>query len=492
MTESLRERVRAGLLWSTVQSLVVRVGGMLLFVVLARLLEPSALGLFAAANVFLALLVILAEQGLTEAVVQRAEIADREVNAVFWLNLIVAVLLVLVIWAAAPFISHQLGLPELVWVLRVASAAIVISALSLGQLALARRAFAYRRIAKIATASTLLSGIIAVVLASAGMGVWSLVAQFVVAATLTTALLWRGQGLQLTTKVEFRLATPLIRYGSPRLATNILDFLNTRFIDICLAATLGPAALGFYSVGVRIHQALMQTLSSAVLDVAHNAFSRLAADRNRLISAYYNSMLLTAALAVPIFGFVAATAEPITIALFGSRWAESADVMALMAILGAVQVLQCFNGTLYNAIGRPAIGLMLMPLKVMLTFLSLYITVGKPLNQVVGCFVLSQLPITPLSYFLVRRLIGVSILILLQRTLPFIITSVVMSVGLHFLNVELSAWISSAFLRLLLLIPIGALVYFSILVIIWRSHLQTVVNLVRNRGGQQPEPRGSL
>ncbi|EWS60971.1 hypothetical protein Y694_01238 [Methylibium sp. T29-B] len=64
---SLHTKVRAGLIWSTIQNWSIRLSGLLLFMFMTRLLSQDQIGLFAAASVVLALTGLLAEQGLGEA-----------------------------------------------------------------------------------------------------------------------------------------------------------------------------------------------------------------------------------------------------------------------------------------------------------------------------------------------------------------------------------------------------------------------------------------
>ena len=119
MSNDLRAKVRSGVLWSAVQNWGVRLSSLLLFMVVARWLSPEQLGLFAAATVVIAFLNLLSEQGLGEALVQREEITQEQINSVFWLNLGASLLIVGLLWFVAPLIAALMKLPELVPILRV-------------------------------------------------------------------------------------------------------------------------------------------------------------------------------------------------------------------------------------------------------------------------------------------------------------------------------------------------------------------------------------
>lgn len=427
MNTSLLERVRVGLLWSAVQNWGVRLSSLLIFMVAARLMTADQLGLFAVATVVITFFNMLAEQGLGDAVVQRAHVTSEQMNTVFWVNMLAALTMVAIIWLTAPQIAAVMKVDELTPVLRVASLSMPVSAAAFGQLAMRKRAFGYRWIATSTLASTIVGTAAAIALLLAGFGVWGLVAQLLIGNVVLLGMLWLKPAWRLTRQTDLRGIQPLIGYGASRLGTRVLDFANTRYIEIFLATTLGPAMLAVYTVGLKLHQAMMQLLSSTILDVAHSGFSRLANDRPNLISAYYRSISLSATVALPAFMMVAAMAPSLTVVLFGQKWLASADVMRWMSILGAVQVIQFYNGTVYNAIGRPEIGLKFLVVKVFLTFIALALARNGDMKDLMYAYILSQLATTPISFYLVRRLIGISLLEVGRRIWPMLVASILLA-----------------------------------------------------------------
>jgi O-antigen/teichoic acid export membrane protein len=481
MNIPLRDKVRSGLLWSAAQSWGMRLSSLLLFMIVARVLAPDQLGLFAAAMVVLSLFGMLSEQGLSEAVVQRSDITQEQMNAVFWVNVLVALLLVGIVWLAAPSLAQFMKIPELTAILRVASFSMPLSAASFGQVAMRRRMFSYRWLATTTLASTLVGIAVAAILLYVGFGVWSLVAQTLVGTSVATALMWSRPIWRLSRQVDFRGIRPLMAYGSSRLGTYLLDFANTRYIEIFLASTMGPAALAVYTVGLKLQQSLMQMFSSTILDVAHSGFSRLAGDRPGLIAAYNRSITVTATLVVPIFIGVAAVAPSLTVVLFGAKWASSAEVMRWMALLGAVQVLQFYNGTVYNAIGRPLIGLQFMVVKVILTFGALGMAREGGMTGLLHAYIFSQLATTPLSFYVVRRLVGVSLTELARRIWPMLVASCSLALA----SASMQAWLlsrqSPVLLVLLAAASAGAIAYLLVLQLIAPHVVRDTIHLLRPR-----------
>lgn len=422
-SDSLGVKVRQGLLWSLISSWGNRLLMLIFFMLFARVLNQHDLGVFAAALVVFNFLALFVDQGLGESIVQRAEVSERQLNAVFAINLALAILVFGLLWVIAPWLANRMSMPELLNILRVGSVSILIGALCFSQQAMHRRNFNYRWLAICLFAATIISGGAAIFCALQGYGVWALVVQTLVASVVTAIMLWIKPQWHLSLEFDFKGVRGMFSYGLNRLGTNVLDFAYSRYIEIFLVAVLGPVALGIYSVGVRVYQAMMQALSGAILDVAHNGFSRLAQDRERLHIAYYQAVSVSAALALPMFLWLGCMAHELILVLFGQKWEQSVGVMQAMAWLGAVQVMQFYNGTLFNAVGRPSLVLAQVVLKAVVTFIMLWLYRHESMMTIVHVYVLAQLVITPISFYLLAKIIGISLSKLLSKIWLYLVAS---------------------------------------------------------------------
>lgn len=486
--DSLARKVRLGLVWSLVRHWGSRLISFALFVVVARLLQPADVGLFAASMAVLAIVEIFVDPGLGRAIVQRRELTAGQINLAFWVNAAGALVLSLLLWFMAPLAAQLLNLPALTNVLRAGTLWLLFSALGLAQLALYERRLDYRALAVRTLTATAVSGGVGVTLASLGFGAWALVAQSIVMTGLMAALLWYRSPWRPTREFAPAGFREMLHYGVRILGSRILDFANNRSIELILAATLGAATLGLYQIGARLYHTLMQLLSSAILDVAHSGFSRLADERARLQAAYYRSVGATAAIAMPCFVALALLAPELCTLLFGQRWAGAAQVLMPLALLGATQVVQFYNGGTLNAIGLSSITLRINLAKVAATATSLTLTWGQPLGVVVGGFVAGQLCVSPYSYAMARRHVGVSLRHTLRTMQPFLIGLVAMfAVTLALRQIpamdSLPVW-----LDLLLLAAAAALAYAATSMMLGRAQLLALWRELRSRPAAPPPP----
>lgn len=187
---NLRQSATSGVVWSAFERFGQQGAVFLVQIVLARLLAPEQFGFIAMVAVFITLSGIIADAGFGSALVQRKEVGDREFSTVFYLNLGISCLLTFVLYLAVPYIAAFYGLEELTLVLRVLSIALIIGAFGSVQGAILNRQLRFKKIFWVTLPATLIGGVVAIILAIEGFGVWALVAQNLVQSTLMSFVFW--------------------------------------------------------------------------------------------------------------------------------------------------------------------------------------------------------------------------------------------------------------------------------------------------------------
>lgn len=427
---TLQSKIVSGLMWSSFASWGQGIVSLLIFMILARLLGPHNLGVFAAVLVVISFIQMFAEQGLSEAIVQRPEITSAILNAVALINFALALLILLAAVFSAPLIAQQMGIPEMMEPLRVVASAVLISALTFAQQAMLRRNFNYRWLSICSLSSVLISGAIGIGFAVAGFGVWSLVIQSVTNAIVNNLMIWSKPQWRFGFAFDFRGVLPLLGFGSKRLATNVVELISTRYIEIFIAATLGPAALGIYAAGVKMYQAVIGMVGGSVLNVVLNGFSRIAHDRDRLYAAYYRSVAMMTSTVSAAFALGAFLAPELTAVLFGQKFAESARIMELFMLWGALQVVMWCTGTAYNAVGRAGISLGLSIFRAITILPVLWWVRDQNLITVVYSFMAAQLITIPVSLLVARAILGISLKRQAAAMLPFVLALLAVGAGI--------------------------------------------------------------
>lgn len=477
MSGSLQKQVISGLLWSIVRVWGNRLGGLLIFYILARLLTPEEFGIYAAVVAILLFLEVFTEQGLADAIIQCSEVERTQLNTVFLVNLATALVIFLALWLLAPQVAQWMAMPSIELPLRIASLVVVLNAVGVCQLALHRRQFAYRWLAIRTLIATVISGALGIALALAGYGIWALIVQYLLMSAISLVFLWIKPLWRPGLEFSFAGLGQLMRFSLKLTVSRLFDSASSRFFELAIGAWMGAATLGIYSVGARVYTIVLQLLSSVVLDVAHGGFSRLATDKERFLDAYYKSVIATAAIAVPVFVILAAVSQEFCVALFGVRWIESAPVLKLLALLGALQAVQSFNGAAINALGFSGVALVITIAKALATLTVLFFFGHQDLIQLVTAFVLGQLIVSPLCFVLGKRHVGFSWTKLAQILWPFLFASALSYASVALARYELS--IDFVWWRLIVLSSIGVATYLILVQLIEPKLALRAIRLLR-------------
>lgn len=352
---NFQQKIIRGIVWTALQNWGGQFGSLLVFFVLARLLQPEDFGLVALANVFLAFIQIFLNQGFPQALIQQQQQLEAEhINTAFWTNLVSGCVLTLLCVILAPFVADAFDQPQLTPILRCFSLLLLINSFTDVQEALLQRQFKFKFVALRSLLGLFLGGIAGVVAALSGLGVWSLVVQQLVYESVGAIVLWRASDWRPQLQFSWPHFHRLFGFGINILAFNFLGFINTRSDDLLIGYFLGPVALGYYSIAYRILKIMVQLLIDTVNQVALPTFSRLQSDLSAFRSTFYKATQLTSLIAFPCFLGVAVLAPDIVPLLFGKQWAPSVPVLQWLSIAGVFSSVSRFKGAIFMAMGKPS------------------------------------------------------------------------------------------------------------------------------------------
>lgn len=341
-----------GAAWMGFASWTNQAVALLTFIVLGRLLAPDDFGLVAAASVMLWLLRVLVDQGFSQALVQRADLTEVQVDTAFWTALGTGVGLALLTAVTAPLVADLYSLPALTNVLRALSIVFVFAALDSTQSALLARKMNFRTQAVRRFFASLTSGVVAVTLAISGAGVWALVAQTLIYEGLLAILLWSLASWRPHRRFSTQAFAELFGFGYRLTLVRVLTNVGAYSDNLLIGIFVGATALGYYVVGFRVVVVINALISLALMQVVLSTFSRLQHDRDLLNAAFYRSTRLAAGISLPIYAGLAVVAHPLTVLVFGEKWAPSAPVMQALALAGFIQGQLIFSTQYVVALGR--------------------------------------------------------------------------------------------------------------------------------------------
>jgi O-antigen/teichoic acid export membrane protein len=264
--------------------------------------------------------------------VQRPQISEEDRSTVFWTSAGVGLVLTAAGIGLSWPIASFFGEPQVQPLFAVLSLSFVVGSLGATHAALLHRAMDFRSISVRVTASTIAGGIVGVTLAILGFGAWSLIAQALVVALVSTTLLWISLPWRPRFMYSRRSLVDLGSFGARIFGVRILDYVRLNGDKILVGRVLGSAPLGAYTVAFNIVLMPLSRLFIAVADPMLPALSRLQDDRERVAAAWLRVNRVVAGIFAPaLLGLVVVAPDFVTV-LLGERWAQVGPLLQILSI----------------------------------------------------------------------------------------------------------------------------------------------------------------
>lgn len=399
----LHTRAMWGTFWSYVQNWAARGLTLVTFFVLARLLNPIEFGAFAVAAVFLTLAEVFVEQGLGHAIVQRPILEEKHISTAFWVTLSMGCALALLTFVLARPVSLYFDNVEIGPIAIALTPIFILMALSSIPAALLRRELKYKVLAKRSLLANVISGVVAIVMAANGFGVWSFVGQQIAFHSIGVIVLWKNETWRPRFIVSLVHLSQLGDFSIKMILVKLLDFFETRVIDLVVARQLGLNALGSYSLATRAYQAVVQLIAAPVWESTNSSFARMQQDQNAMRKAFLDMNVFVAIIVVPVFLLMSVTASGLIPGVFGVKWIPSVTTFQVLCLLGAIRAISFISGSLLQAGGRAGLSLGIAALRAVLSFCALYYLIGYGLVGVACSILIGQILVLPLSYFFIWK-----------------------------------------------------------------------------------------
>lgn len=455
---SIKKKAIKGVFWSVVQNWGSQAVSLLIFLILARLLQPKDFGLVALANVLIAFIQIFLSQGFSQALIQRQKLDPEHLNTAFWSQFALGFLLTITGFIGAGLIANLFQQPQLIPLIRCLSVLFFFDAFSQVQIALLRRKFAFKTLATRALLGIFVSGVVGIVMAIAGFGVWSLVAQQLVYEGVGIIVLWGVSDWRPRLRVSLLHFQQLFDYGVHILGFQLVDFFNQRTDSLLIGYFLGAETLGYYAIAQRILQVMTQLLVGTANQVALPIFSRLQTDLNRFREAFYQGTQLTSLIAFPTFlGMIMLTPE-LVILLFGKQWLPAIPIMQILALAGLLRSVSFFNASVFMAMDKPAWRFRIGLLNAILNVIACLVAVHWGLIAVAVAYVLSDYLAFPISLWAVSQLIKTPMLTYLSQLIAPLVCALIMVIMILAIKYLLRDLLNSQAV-LIICTVMGALVY---------------------------------
>jgi O-antigen/teichoic acid export membrane protein len=361
---SLKTSVITSLLWKFLERIGTQGVQFIVAIVLARLLSPADFGLIALVTVFVTIANVFVQSGLNTALIQKKNADNLDFSTVFYSCLALAIILYMGLFFGAPiiakFYNNQV---ELIPVIRVLGLVLPLGALNSIQEAYVARNMMFKKLFYRSIGAIIPAGIIGVVCAYLGFGIWSLVAQQLSNALLICVIMWFTVKWRPSLSFSFERWKGLFSFGWKLLCSALLDTFYRNIRDLVIGKLFTPADLGFYNRGDQFPKIIIANINSSIQSVLLPSLSTVQDDRARLKSLARRSIKTSSFLILPLMTGLAAIAKPLTLVVLGEKWLPAVPFIQICCFSYAFWPIHTTNLSAINAVGRSDVFLKLEIIK---------------------------------------------------------------------------------------------------------------------------------
>lgn len=334
MEPKLRDSVARGVAWT----LAEKVGTILLQagvgIWVARLLAPEDYGVMAILTIFATLSLVVVDSGFSQTLIRAQEPTASDYRSVFALNLMLSLLLYLLMVVVAPWLADFYATPQLAEIAPVLFLLLPLNALCVIQQTLCARQFRFDTLSKVVFLSSLIGGVVALGMAYAGCGVWSLVGQRLAAMGGKAAMLWGVALWRPAGRFEWAALRRMAPYSLRLLATDLITTLYNNISQLFVGRLYSTQTLGYYNQGQKLKDLPVLAILQSVQSVTFPALSKIRDDEKKFAESYRQLLEVVSFLLFPVMVGLVAVAPELFRLLLGEKWMPTVPYFEVLCLSG--------------------------------------------------------------------------------------------------------------------------------------------------------------
>ncbi|MDQ3730094.1 MAG: oligosaccharide flippase family protein, partial [Actinomycetota bacterium] len=314
------ERAIRGVPWTLVTFGSTKVISLLTTVVLARLLVPEDFGLFALATLATLFLTIFRDLGMGSVLILRQDYDRRSQATVVTMMFAMGFLAAGLVVALSPLAALAFDEPRLAGVLAALSLTLVFGGVAWSYDVIMQRVLAFRPRFVAQMTQSLAYTIVAVALAVAGAGVWSLVGGAIAGGVAASVAFLVMAPYRLPLAFDRGVARDALRSGRGFIGQGVLALVRQNTDYLVIGRLLGSRPLGLYTLAYRFGELPYVGIADPVGKVLFPAFSQMRQEGGDIAAAFLGAQRMVALFTCPLGVILSAVAEPFVEAILGSKW----------------------------------------------------------------------------------------------------------------------------------------------------------------------------
>jgi len=474
---NLKSKSFQGVIWKTIERFGSQIMLFIIGIVLARLLDPAEFGLIGILAFFIAIAQEFVDSGFSTSLIRTKDPQNIDFTTIFWFNLFVAILTYAFLFISAGYISSYYGEPILKDLTRVLTLNIIINAFGSTQRIHYIKKIDFKTQALVNLFSIVVGGVVGVIMAYNGYGVWALVGKNLTQTLLINILFWSFSNWKPDFQFSFEILKKHFKFGSKLLLSGILSSTSRHFYNLAIGKAFTTQTLGFYTRARQFQQLPVSSIQGVGISVLFPVMSNYQDNKKGFVKGYKMYLKLISYLLFPLMFLMILIAEPMIVLLLTDKWIAVVPMLKILCISGLFVPIHSINVNALLVKGRSDYVLYLDIIKIILMFINVFIGIKLGIIALIW-----GITIQSFLFLFINRAFSAKVLDYpMFNQLKDITITLLFSVLIYFVLYFLLIFIKTDLYKIIISISLGGILYFFLSYIFKIEEYSQLVNLVKKQ-----------
>lgn len=381
----IRNEIKRGVIWNSLLAFLGKGIAFLSTIILAHLLEPEVYGLMGMMAIFISVSETLMDAGLGGALIKKHNATTVDYSTLLVFNLVVSLALYGAIFIIAPFVAAYYSEPILTRLLRLYSIVIIIEAFYLSPRIKLIKELKFKEYALSSILSAITGLVVAVVLASLGFGIYSLIFQPIAGSAVFAIIVLIITRYHYSFRFSWESFREMFRFGFDTTIASTLKNASENIVVNSVARVAPLKQAGYYNQSYKL-QNIVASVISTVID--NGLFPILSKEQDDKIISYSQKINHYAIfLATTAFFVLFQNAYLVVYALLGNKWTGMVDYFQILLLAGIFQMYTALNRNVFKTLAKTS-RIVRIELISSMSLILLPVSMRYGINYIIANFVL--------------------------------------------------------------------------------------------------------
>ena len=357
----MSKRVASGVAWNIAEKIGSTLLQAIVSIIVANRIMPDDMGIIAVLTVFVTLSQVVIDSGFSQTLIRKANATAEDFKAVFRFNLIASVALYAILTATTPWVASYYGWELIRKVAPVLYLLLPLNALCVIQNTIMVKEFRFAQLSTIIFFSSLISGILAIVMALTGFGIWSLVGQRVSMMATKAILLWWKSPWRWRSDIRTGSLKEMTPYSLRLIATDMITAIYNNIAQLFIGKIYSADMLGYYNQAQKLKDMPVNATMQSIQSVTFPALAKISDNPTKFDEGYRRVLMLTAFIMLPVMTGLIATADDIYMLLLKPQWHPAIPYFRVMCLIG---IFYPISAIAYNVLKVRSNGAIILRLEI--------------------------------------------------------------------------------------------------------------------------------